>query len=142
VCGGFAATAHATSEGKFSLALKAMPTLCMAVAAGCPNPSAGCVSVQQCSASAQGQVFSTEPDRTKPGALLIKSGNSCLDIYSHGALDGAALEVYGCDSAGEDNQRWRFDEETGTINSFEVIQKHVPFVITVCTKSTPVAFEN
>ena len=40
----------------------------------------------------------------------------------------------GCDSPQEDNQRWTWDDQTSTIASFEVIQKHVPFVVTVCTK--------
>jgi hypothetical protein len=116
-----------------------MPTLCMAVAPGCPNPAKGCVSVQQCSSSAQGQVFEfapdPKPDPQKPGAQLIKtSDGKCFDIFGHDLLDGAPLETFGCYGAGEDNQRWRFDPETDMVASYEVIQKHVPFVITVCTK--------
>ena len=118
-----------------------MPTLCMAVASGCPNPGKGCVSVQQCSSSAPGQAFEfaldPKPDPQKPGAQLIKtSEGKCLDIFGHDLLDGAPLEEFACYGAGEDNQRWRFDPETDTVASYEVIQKHVPFVITVCTRPT------
>jgi hypothetical protein len=116
-----------------------MPTLCMAVAPGCPNAAKGCVSVQQCSTSAPGQVFEfapdPKPDPQKPGAQLIKtSDGKCFDIFGHDLLDGAPLETFGCYGPGEDNQRWHFDAETDTVASYEVIQKHVPFVITVCTK--------
>jgi len=122
----------------------------------------------------------------EPGAEQIRTkGGKCLDIFSHGLLDGAPLEVFGCDATvkpqatccfafwvnfiertrlgnrrhrlcisgpvlrdglwlqGEDNQRWKFDAAMDTVASYEVIQKHVPFLITVCThKSGPVQIEN
>jgi len=87
--------AHGAS-GSFSLALKAIPTLCLTVAPGCPNPSAGCLSVQQCAASAAAaQTFTFHADPTKPGAHTIRTADGkCLDIFSHGLIDGAALEVH------------------------------------------------
>lgn len=35
----------------------------------------------------------------EPGAEQIRTkGGKCLDIFSHGLLDGAPLEVFGCDA--------------------------------------------
>ena len=59
--------AHGAS-GSFSLALKAIPTLCLTVAPGCPNPSARCLSVPRCAASAE---RSGMPGRAENGTTLI-----------------------------------------------------------------------
>jgi hypothetical protein len=138
------ATEAESGPGSFLLKLKAMPTLCLTVEAGCLHPSSGCLSVEQCKPKAPGgtysatQLFTFRPDPSgKPGVQNLLNSGKCLDIFSNGLIDGSPIDIWTCDKPGEPNQRWSYNELTQSVASAEVIQKHVPFVITVCTKSAP-----
>ena len=116
--------------GTITLNLKSTPTLCLTELPSCPHASSGCLQLQTCNGGAS-QLFTI---KTVKGGFELLNNGKCLDIYSNGKVDGSPIDVWGCDSPQEDNQRWTWDEQTSTIASFEVIQKHLPFVITVCTK--------
>ena len=84
------------------------------------------------------QLFTFRPDPSgKPGVQNLLNSGKCLDIFSNGLIDGSPIDIWTCDKPGEPNQRWSYNELTQSLASAEVIQKHVPFVITVCTKSAP-----
>ena len=64
-----------------------------------------------------------------------EKGRKCLDIFSHGDSEGAALDLYSCYGPGEDNQRWNYDPKIGTIKSFQDGGNDLsPFVITTCRR--------
>jgi hypothetical protein len=82
-------------SGQFSIALEAIPTLCLDVAAGCPHPSEGCVTVQACKPGAPSQLFLAKPDTTKPGAVeLIVYGNRWCAAQAFHVLATLTLPVF------------------------------------------------
>lgn len=59
--------------------------------------------------------------------------NDCVaNSFSHDGFDGAPLEIFSCYAAGEDNQRFNFDPESGTLTTLQGGPTTAPFVMTAC----------
>lgn len=126
-------------------ALRATPSLCISVQAGCPHHETGCVTLAGCSQCQNGHncptAFDFEAAPASPSShhLVVRSqqpgAGNCLEIDAHDNFQLSPLGIWSCEGAFDQaNEWWKYDSIMGHLISMQPsADPSSPFVATACS---------